>query len=114
MHGHTGAEVDDVSIYIAGPMSGIEDFNYPAFRAAETQLRALGYDVLNPADIEAENTTGEPQPWEWYMRAAIHMVARADAMALLPGWENSTGATLEHKIGTALKHDIRLLERWLS
>jgi hypothetical protein len=95
-------------------MAGIKDFNYPAFRAAEVQLRARGYDVLNPIDIDNENLTGEHQPWEWYMRKAIHMVARADAMAFLPGWAGSAGATLEHQIGTALKHDIRLLEGWLT
>ncbi|WP_259331943.1 DUF4406 domain-containing protein [Pseudomonas sp. GW101-3H06] len=37
-------------VYVAGPMTGLMDFNYPAFNAAADQLRALGYEVENPAD----------------------------------------------------------------
>jgi len=40
------------TIYIAGPMSGLPEFNYPAFFAAAEQLTAAGYDVLNPARPE--------------------------------------------------------------
>lgn len=37
-------------VYVAGPMTGLKDFNYPAFNAAADALRALGYQVENPAD----------------------------------------------------------------
>ena len=37
------------TIYIAGPMSGIKDWNFPAFFKAEAELEALGYKVINPA-----------------------------------------------------------------
>jgi hypothetical protein len=36
--------------YVAGPMTGIKDFNYPAFNAVAEDLRAQGYEVENPAD----------------------------------------------------------------
>ena len=101
-------------IYIAGPMSGVKDFNYPAFNAAANELRALGHDVLNPADLETLNFSGKPQEWQWYMRHAIAMVARADGVALLPGWRASKGATLEYRVATALTLDIRNLDAWLS
>ena len=100
-------------LYIAGPMTGIAEFNYPAFRAAETQLRALGYNTLNPVDAEEHNPTpGIPQSWDWYMRHALRMVLDADAIALLPGWQDSRGARLETHVATALGMDARDLEYW--
>jgi hypothetical protein len=49
------------TLYIAGPMTGIPDSNYPAFNQAEIELRAAGYDVLNPVASEEHNTTGTTQ-----------------------------------------------------
>lgn len=101
-------------VYIAGPMTGIEDFNYPAFHAAKAALEARGIETLNPADTEGLNDTGAPQSWDWYMRHAIRMVTQSDAMCLLPGWQDSKGANLEVKIGEALKLDIRPYDEWLK
>jgi len=103
-----------MSTDVAGPMTGIEDFNYPVFNAAADDLRAKGFDVLNPVDIEALNDTGQPQAWDWYMRHAIAMVAQADGLAMLPGWENSKGARLEHAIAEALKLDIHPVWWWTA
>ena len=36
------------------------------------------------------------------MRLSIAQVLQAEAVALLPGWVNSRGATLERRIATAL------------
>ena len=38
------------SIYIAGPMSGKVDHNYPAFHAAAKFLREKGWTVFSPAE----------------------------------------------------------------
>ena len=32
-------------VYVAGPMTGLPDFNYPAFNAEAQRLRGLGYQV---------------------------------------------------------------------
>jgi hypothetical protein len=86
-------------IYIAGPMTGVPEFNHPAFRAAAKLLRGRGYVVENPA----ENFGGETgHPYADYMRAAVLQVLSVDAMALLPGWKNSNGARMEVAIGRAL------------
>jgi Domain of unknown function (DUF4406) len=85
-------------IYIAGPMSGLPDFNYPAFHAAAQRLRDLGFNVENPAD--------NPEPhcgsWLGYMRMAIRQLAQCDGVALLPGWESSRGARIEQQLATQL------------
>ncbi|WP_457825134.1 DUF4406 domain-containing protein, partial [Staphylococcus aureus] len=33
-------------IYVAGPMSGLPELNFPAFHAAAAELRAQGFDVV--------------------------------------------------------------------
>lgn len=76
-------------IYIAGPMTGLPDFNYPAFHAEAARLRALGYHVENPAENPEQET------WSGYMRQALRQMLTCDCVALLPGWANSKGATLE-------------------
>lgn len=95
------------TIYVAGPMTGLPEFNYPAFRAAGEQLSQRGFNVLLPLH---EDTS---QPWEFYMRHALRMVLEADGLALLPGWEASKGATLEVHVATALNLDIMPIEGWL-
>ena len=103
------------TVYIAGPMSGLPEFNYPAFDAAEVSLKERGYLTLNPTALEIENTDTayQQKPWDWYLRRAIRMVTEADGMALLPGWENSKGATLERTIALALGLDVRRLRDWM-
>lgn len=101
------------TVYVAGPMTGIPDFNYPAFNAAAEALRAAGHTVLNPVDSEQHNDTGKPQRWDWYMRHALRMVLDSEALALLPGWENSKGARLEFQVADSLGLPCRPLSDWL-
>jgi hypothetical protein len=94
-------------IYVAGPMSGLPDFNYPAFHAAAEDLRALGYHVENPAD----NTPPACGTWEGWMRKALAQIITCDAMAMLPGWERSKGAVLEFNVAVALGLDPKPIEQ---
>jgi hypothetical protein len=86
-------------VYIAGPMTGLPDFNYPAFHAAAAEWRAAGWTVLNPA----ENMGGDQgRPYTDYIRRDMMDLLVSDALALLPGWEKSKGASLEQHIATVL------------
>lgn len=85
-------------IYIAGPMTGLPDFNYPAFNAAAARLRALGFEVENPA----ENPEPHCGSWLGYMRMAIRQISQCDGVVLLPGWQQSKGARIEHQLATNL------------
>jgi hypothetical protein len=89
-------------IYIAGPMTGLPEFNFPAFNAEADRLRALGHDVSNPADH------GVIDGYEWrdYMRLDIAQLIACERIHLLPGWEKSRGATLEHHIASALGMEV--------
>lgn len=103
------------TLYVAGPMTGFVDFNYPSFNAAAEALLAAGYGVLNPVDSEQNNPTpGTPQAWDWYMRQALAMVLVAEGIALLPGWESSRGASLEVNVATALGMPVHRIEDWLG
>ena len=99
-----------MKLYIAGPMSGIPQFNFPAFFAAGDALRAAGYEVVNPAEIDHEedkglamkskdgqlSKSGHRKTWGDFLMRDVKLIAdQVDGIAVLPGWENSRGARLE-------------------
>lgn len=85
-------------IYIAGPMTGLPDLNFPAFNAAADALRTQGWHVENPAD----HGVIEGAQWEDYLAYDITRLGTCGAIYLLPGWEKSKGATLEAHIAKML------------
>ena len=85
-------------VYIAGPMTGLPEHNYPAFHAAAAQLRAKGREVINPA----EQAYGTDKPWEFYMRLGLQGLLECDEIVLLPGWQASRGAVLERHVAEHL------------
>lgn len=92
-------------VYLAGPMRGIPQFNFPAFDAAARQLRALGFHVISPheEDIRQDKldvTTHKdfnnpPKDFAHYMQRDLALVCSVDVVAVLPGWAASKGAALE-------------------
>jgi hypothetical protein len=85
-------------LYLAGPMTGHVNLNYPLFNAEAKRLRDLGYDVVNPAEIG----TIEGYEWADYMRICIGKLVTCEWIALLPGWRYSIGAWREHDISAFL------------
>jgi hypothetical protein len=97
-------------IYIAGPMTGLAHFNYPAFNAEAARLRALGYRVENPA----ENPTPACGTWAGYMRQAMRQMLTCDAVALMPGWMGSAGARIEHRLAIDLGMSARPVDEYAA
>lgn len=97
-------------LYIAGPMTGHVDYNYPEFLAAAAKLRSAGYLVTCPA----ENDLPHPQEWHVYLRHAIKRLVDCDAIATLPAWEHSKGARLEVLIAERLGMPIKTVPEWLQ
>lgn len=85
-------------IYLAGPMSGLEDYNYPAFDEAAASLRARGFDVENPA----ENAAPLCGSWAGYMRLSIVQMLSCDCVVFLPYWESSKGAQIEMSLAKGI------------
>lgn len=88
-----------MKVYLCGPMSGIPEFNFPAFHAATKQLRDKGFKVFNPAERDLEDgfnpKTDKANTFLHYMKYDLPAVMDSDAVVVLPGWENSKGAKLE-------------------
>lgn len=79
-------------IYLSGAMSNRPNFGYDVFNAVTNVWRRLGHDIINPA----ENFGGDQtRSYAEYMREDIRLLLTADAIAMLPGWEESKGAKFE-------------------
>jgi hypothetical protein len=96
-------------IYLAGPMRGIKDFNFPAFHNASKKLRNEGHEVFNPAEVDEamygegfnKSETGDLKDVPKFdLKKALfsdvtYILNRATHIALLPNWETSKGAQME-------------------
>ena len=107
-------------VYVAGPMRGYPQFNFPAFYKAAKKLRSKGHVVFNPAErdtkiygskLAKENDNGDAtvakKKFGFSLREALAadtqwICLRAQAIALLPGWEKSKGAQAELALANAL------------
>jgi hypothetical protein len=114
-------------IYLAGPMRNIPEFNFPAFHSYAAKLRAEGHQVFNPAERDAER---DGKNWDkeapdgdlkvatakgFDLRVALgddlaFICRDADAIAVMPGWERSKGATAEKATADALGLRVIILE----
>ena len=103
-------------IYLAGPMRGIAEFNFPAFDAGAEYLRANGFEVFSPAErdretgFETDGLKGDDMELEaegFSLREALgadvaYIAHEADAIVVLEGWEASSGARAECALACAL------------
>lgn len=99
-------------VYIAGPMRGIERYNYPAFDAAAAELRAAGWEVYSPADMDRNagiDAMTMPADTDWdkfppgfdvaaCASRCLEGVLASGAIYLLPGWSKSQGARAEYSV----------------
>lgn len=119
--------------YLAGPMSGIPNFNFPAFNAAAERLRSQGHSVFNPAerdvirhggvDISFSNDTGSQEQavkdfgfsLEDALLEDLTFIIKGDSngpcttIAFLPGFEQSGGAMLEFMTAKHFKREFLYL-----
>jgi hypothetical protein len=92
-------------IYLSGPMSGIADDNFPAFREAARRLRLLGFPVLDPSDFghgKVPRQLDDDDAWGFCVGRDLGVLPHAEVIVLLPGWSTSRGARLERQVADAL------------
>jgi hypothetical protein len=114
--------------YLAGPMSGIPQFNFPAFFAAAAELRARGYDIVSPAELDDEEdkgaalksvdgapgtgTSGGQKTWADFLARDVKLIADKvqGIIYLQPNWYKSRGARLESFVGLLQSPSFEFLE----
>ena len=100
------------TVYVAGPMAGQPDHNFPAFEAACHHLRRFEMTVLSPHEhvplVDLERAIelgmeyrGTPEYRSFLLRD-LGMVAQAEVLVLLPDWEESLGVAAEVALARAL------------
>ena len=112
-------------VYVAGPMTYIPQFNFPAFDEAADALRAGGYEVVSPAELDdpedraraMASPDGAPMHYTYgkthadFLARDLKIIAdRIDGIVVLPGWEKSTGARIETFVGFAYGKPIAYIE----
>lgn len=96
-----------MKIYLAGPMRGYPNWNFALFDEIRDQLTQAGHHVFSPAeqcralgylpdeDSAYPHQEGGREHLKHVMLCDIACIYAADALALLPGWQTSRGATVE-------------------
>lgn len=102
-------------LYLAGPMTGLPEFNFPAFIDAAKILREQGHCVFSPAErdlaIGFDPTKNSLEGFDlvdamrWDLGCILHQV---QGVALLPGWEASKGVSIELTVARAVDRKIFL------
>jgi hypothetical protein len=114
----TNIETSTPRCYLIGPMTGYELFNFPAFDEGQEQLEDLGFDVISPATLDRDAGIDPTQienideyiqsmttdDLKKIIRRDVQAILsldpdRGDRLAVLPGWERSTGSNAEVMLG---------------
>ena len=110
-------------LYIAGPMTGIPQFNFPAFEAAVVALRAAGRAVTSPHENDTpavqaaawaspdgkldHNGQVAGETWGDMLARDVKIVAdECSGVVLLDGWQDSRGAKLEAFVAVLCGHPV--------
>ena len=93
-------------VFIAGPMTGLPDWNRAAFYDAEERLTFWNIEVINPAGLAF--IIPEYAPPEMFVDTTCALVKHCQALVRLSGWENSTG--VKRELAAAVKHGVPVFD----
>jgi hypothetical protein len=110
--------------YLAGPMTGIPEFNFPLFIQVCEYLRERELTILSPHEIDHGETDENRGSLSYgaYMRAGLRLMLDCDGVIVLPGWKESQGVRVELALAKACEMELHrfdtetgymyTLERW--
>ena len=86
-----------IIVYLSGKMTGLAESECKEkFRNAEMFYRACGYEVVNPCNLAEIVLQRNPNAtYEDFLREDFKAISGCTHIALLEGWETSTGARSE-------------------
>lgn len=97
---------DEPFYYLGGPMSGIPQFNFPRFHEVAETLRAAGYNIVSPAELDddevaaqaMQSTSGDhgdtEDSWEDFLSRDLIVCSLPTCVGgiFIEGWWYSAGA----------------------
>lgn len=113
--------------YLAGPMSGIPQFNYPEFHRIASVLRDAGYQIESPAELDTpeqqkfamESKNGDAGvfvrqtgiTWGDTLAKDVKLVSdKVDGIIAMHNWYISRGARLEVFVATLVGKPVYVYE----
>lgn len=85
------SEIQDKSVFLSGPITGVDGYKGKFADAAEV-IKALGASsIFNPATKIPDNTECEEA-----MRICLFNLTAHKCVVMLPGWRDSEGACFEY------------------
>lgn len=101
-------EPEDITkLYVAGPMSGYPESNYPLFNRVSELLRQAGFEIVNPAEF------GNGKHYIDFLREDLRLMLDCHGVAVLDKWWESTGARNEVQVAGVLKMPVHPWADWL-
>jgi nucleoside 2-deoxyribosyltransferase len=102
-----------MKLYLAGPMTGYPEHNWPLFRQKAAELREAGYEVVDASTCNGTYKEALAKGYLECMKTDLQAMLTCDGVALLPGWESSKGACIEQGLASALGMPTRSVYSWL-
>lgn len=114
--------VKDKNVFISGPMTGRNHYNASAFFDAHVMLKEAGAAHIHNPAIGWLNESQERSHELWMSQSLRSLLSPIldfcdrdglpmyDVLVSLPGWQDSTGATLEREVAIACGIEVCELE----
>lgn len=101
-----------LKVFVSGPMTGYDNFNFGKFDAIAEKLSKAGVDVVNPVDIcrkyKKERVLADKSVFAQMVEEQQAAEKACSAILMLDGWETSNGARLE--LDTALRNGLDIFQ----
>lgn len=97
------------SIYVIGPITGMDNQNREAFDSARARLEEAGYHALTPFDIIEPGTK-----WLHSIVTSLYVLEGVDGVASLEGSVASPGASIEAIAAMRLEKPIMSVDEWIA
>ena len=73
--------------------------NIEAARKIAIEIWKLGHYCISP-HLNSQHMEDDGIPWETFMSGDLSIISRCDGVVMIPGWEESRGASLEFSFAT--------------
>lgn len=105
---------------LSGPMEGQAGLNYASFDEAMERLERAGYGVFSPAMQDREDGIDPLVPLSEQgfdigktLLHDLRLIAASDGVAVLPGFQDSKGATVEVLFAQRLGIPVQEVNTWI-